>query len=121
MHITRRAPELSATSSSVDIWIIESTPVPGGSLAHALERFPSLELGKRTALADAHDIACLVFAILAVGVICVRTAHGLAHDRMGEATLDLHHHGLRILVADHDALQHALWHYFCPSLLSLPC
>src|ERR1700753_2725744 len=45
-----------------------------------------------------------------MGVIFLRTADGLAHDRMDEAAFHLHHHRLGVLVADNDALQHALWH-----------
>src|ERR1700748_3765241 len=45
-----------------------------------------------------------------MGVIFLRTADGLAHDGMDEAAFHLHHHRLGVLVADNDALQHALWH-----------
>ena len=42
--------------------------------------------------------------------ILLGAAHGLLHDRMGEAALDPHHDRLVVLVGDHDALQHALRH-----------
>src|SRR5690349_10831913 len=104
MHITRRAPELSATSSSVVICIMFYSDAFPRALLHPLERFPGLQLGKRTAFADADDIARLELALFVMGMIFLRTAHGLAENRMREATLHLHHDGLGILVADHDAL-----------------
>src|SRR5579864_401712 len=112
MHITRRAPELSATSSSVVICIICSSPDARSSRlpADPLERFPAFQLRNRTALADTHDVADLEFALLIMGVIFLRPAHGLSEHGMGEPALDVDHNRLRILVADDDALQHAFRH-----------
>src|SRR5882672_4035030 len=66
MHMTRRAPELSATSSSVVIWIMLCFPF---GLAGALDDFPAFQLGDRLALTDAHDVARLVGLALIMGVI----------------------------------------------------
>src|ERR1700740_325053 len=60
MHITRRAPELSATSRLVCIWIMTLPSLlflralcsPDLLLLLALDHFPTLQLGKRTALLD---------------------------------------------------------------------
>src|SRR5579862_7565829 len=118
MHITRRAPELSATSSSVDIWIMASTFRP--RTADALERFPGLQLGNRPALADTDNVADLELPALVVSMVVLGPANGLLHDGMGEAALHVHHHRLRILVAHHDTLEHALRHSVLPYSLSRP-
>src|SRR5215831_10498591 len=119
MHITRRAPELSATSSSVVICIICSSPDARSRLlpADPFEHFPALQLRDRTALADTHDVANLEFAILVVGMIFLRAAHGLTQHGMGETALDVDHHRLGVPVADHGPLQHAFRH--CLLSLSL--
>src|SRR5262249_58092220 len=116
MHMTRRAPELSATSRLVCIWIM--TPSSRTSralrshdlLLFALHHFPALELGQRAALLDPDEVADVVLVDLVVGVVLLRAPHRLLHDRMGEAALDAHHHRLVLLVAHHDALERALRH-----------
>src|SRR5229473_8253586 len=116
MHMTRRAPELSATSRLVCIWIM--TPSSRASralrshdlLLFALHHFPPLELGQRAALLDPDEVAHVVFVGLVVGVVLLRAPHRFLHGRMGEAALDAHHHGLVLLVAHHDALERALRH-----------
>src|SRR5262249_27309917 len=72
--------------------------------------FPPLELGQRPALFDPDDVVHLVLVGLVVGVVFFRAPHRLLHLRMGEAALDTHHYGLVLLVAHHDALEHALRH-----------
>src|ERR1700730_14227164 len=116
MHMTRRAPELSATSRLVCIWIM--TPSSRASralrshdlLLFALHHFPPLELGQRAALLDPDEVAHVVFVGLVVGVVLLRAPHRFLHGRMGEAALDAHQHGLVLLVAHHDALERALRH-----------
>src|SRR5438094_5431237 len=118
MHITRRAPELSATSRLVCIWIM--VPPSSCCCARALRShdllllaahdFPTLELGERAPLLDPDDVVHVVFVGLVVSGVFLGAPHRFLHDRMGEAALDPHHHGLVLLVADDDALQHALRH-----------
>src|SRR5258707_13649473 len=101
MHMTRRAPELSATSSSLDIWIMESR-LPFGFaryVTRAADDFPALQLGNRLALADAHEVADLVGLGFVVGVIFLRPPHSLSHHRMDEAALHLAHYGLGVRIA----------------------
>src|SRR5215471_974955 len=118
MHMTRRAPELSATSRLVCIWIMtppSSSQFPRAPRSHDLlllapNHFPALELGQRPALFDPDDVVHLVLVGLIVGVVFLRAPHRLLHDRVSEAALDAHHHGLVLLVAHHDALERALRH-----------
>src|SRR6201999_3076093 len=49
-----------------------------------------------------------------MGVVLLRTAHGLAQHGMCVAALNIHHHRLLVLVADHDTLEHALGHVSRP-------
>src|SRR6202140_825970 len=83
MHMTRRAPELSATSRLVCIWIMM---LSRSSLVRALPRSrylllfltlddgPALELGDRAMLLDPHHVADRVFLVLVVGVVLLRLA-----------------------------------------------
>src|SRR5579883_730457 len=120
MHMTRRAPELSATSRLVCIWIMM---LSRSFLVHALEersRYllllvapdhrPALELGDRAVLLDPHDVADRVLVVLVMRVVLLRAAHGLLEHRVREAALDAHHARLRLLVAHHDALELSLRH-----------
>src|SRR5262249_639490 len=123
MHMTRRAPELSATSRLVCIWIMMLSPlsVPGSSrsqhflLLLALDHFPALELRQWPTLLDPDQIAYPELVLLVVGVVLLRPPYSLLHHRMGEAPLDAHHHGLVLLVAYDDALQRALRHLGSPN------
>src|SRR5262245_56755957 len=76
----------------------------------AAYHFPALELGERATLLDPDDVVHVIFIGLVVGIVFFRAAHGLLHDRMGEAALHAHHHRLVLFVAHDDALQHALRH-----------
>src|SRR5579862_4807704 len=111
MHITRRAPELSATSSSVVISIMTSGSCAALLRAPASDHCPGLQLREWPAFADAHHIAHLEFPVLVVRVVLLRAAHRLSHHGMREAAFDFHHDGLRVLVADHDALENAFGHF----------
>src|SRR6266478_8774229 len=117
MHWTRRAPELSATSRFVCIWIMTPPssckfprPLRSHSLLLAPNHLPAFELGQWPALFDPHDVVDLVLVGLIVGIIFLGTPHRLLHDRMGEAALDPHHDGLVLFVAHYDALECALRH-----------
>src|SRR6202165_1071649 len=118
MHMTRRAPELSATSRLVCIWIImvHSQLFPRASRSHdflllfALGHFPALQLRQRAPLLAADEIAHREFVLLVVGVVFFRASHRFLEHRMRVAALDLHDDGLVLLVADHDAMERALRH-----------
>src|SRR4051812_1695440 len=71
---------------------------------------PALQLRDRLALFDPHGVARLELIVLVVRVIVLRAADGLLVDRVGEATIDAHHDGLRLLVADDHALQSTFRH-----------
>src|SRR5262249_44182003 len=89
-------------------------PIParldGLLLLLALDHFPPLELRQRSALLDPDQIAHVILVGLVVRVVFLRAADGLLHRRMGVAALHLHHDGLVLLVAHHDALERALRH-----------
>src|SRR3984957_269495 len=116
MHMTLRAPELSATSSLVCIWIImvlsqlfpRAWRLSDFLLLLALDHFPPLELRQRTALLDLDEVAHRELVLLVVGVVLLRAAHRLLEHGMGVAALDLHDDGLVLLVADDDAMERAL-------------
>src|SRR6202140_854033 len=118
MHMTLRAPELSATSSLVCIWIMMVHPqlFPRASRSHdflllfALDDFPPLQFRQRAPLLDPDQVAHREFVLLVVGVVFFRAAHRLLEHGMGVAALDLHDDGLVLLVADHDAIERALRH-----------
>src|SRR6202167_4348293 len=70
MHMTRRAPELSATSRLVCIWIMgypnlffSAVRLRGLLLLAAHDR-PAFELGNRPMLFDPHDVADLELVLL---------------------------------------------------------
>src|SRR6478609_8104262 len=141
MHCKRRAPELSATSRLVSIWIIARILVPLApdlpacfsfqamrptsardrrSDLPVLQHHPALVLGDRPALLDEHEVADLEGLLLVMGVKLLGAAHGLLEQRMHEPPLDLDHHRLGVLVGDHHALQNALRHCLYPQPLSAP-
>src|SRR4051794_12098504 len=74
-HITLRAPELSATSSLLFIWIMASGPSALCRCRAAENHFPALALRHRPALADLHPVAGLHVVALVVREIFLR-----AHD-----------------------------------------
>src|SRR5215213_1800098 len=71
---------------------------------------PGLQLRMRARLLDQDLVAGLRGVRLVMGVVVLRAPHRLLHDGVREATLDLDHHGLVLLVADDDALQYAFRH-----------
>src|SRR5690554_6343137 len=117
MHITRRAPELSATSRLVSCWIMTSSallePVPAIQKGSGLVRrnFPLFQLRNRFAFADLHDIANLRRFVLVVCMVLLRTTHNLLQERVLEAAFDIHHNRLFVFVADHDTLKDSLRHF----------
>src|SRR5271165_5232882 len=119
MHMTLRAPELSATSSLVCIWIMvvhSQSLLPRGSrstdllLLFALDDFPPLQLRQRAPLLDPDEVAHGEFVLLVVGVVLLRAPHRLLEHGVRIAALDLHDDGLVLLVADDDAMERALGH-----------
>src|SRR4051794_34393480 len=120
MHMTRRAPELSATSRLVCIWIIDApVPLSYARKSRALnsgpflapDHGPALEPRNRPVFFQPHDVADRELILLVVRVILLRAPHGLLQDRVGEAALDADNDGLVLLVAHHGALQHPFRHY----------
>src|SRR5256885_4329266 len=118
MHMTRRAPELSATSRLVCIWIIDA-PLPLSYARYAPlnscpllapDHGPALQLRNRAMLFQPHDVADRELVLLVMRVIFLRPPHGLLQDRVREAALDADNDGLVLLVAHHGALQHPLRH-----------
>src|SRR3972149_7809385 len=125
MHMTRRAPELSATSRLVCIWIMRrlasfrlAQRARSLRLLLAAHHHPALEPGQRAVLLDPHDVSDRLRVGLVVGVVLLGLAHRLLEHGMGEAALDAHHHRLVRRVADHGTLQHALRHQ---QLLDFDC
>src|ERR1700686_2953427 len=118
MHMTLRAPELSATSSLVCIWIIMvlsqlflcASRSADFLLLFALDHFPPLQFRQRAALLDPDEVAHRELVLLVVGVIFLRASYRLLEHGMRVAALDLHDDGLVLLVADHDAMERALRH-----------
>src|SRR4029078_7683735 len=98
MHITRLAPELSATSRLVCIWIMTSC-------SDAADDFPALKLGFRRTFLNVDEFAFLEGVGFVVGVETRRAAHGLLQDRMQIGALHLHDDGLVALIA-HDLSGH---------------
>src|SRR5215813_1700351 len=83
MHMTRRAPELSATSRLVCIWIMTSC-------SDAADHFPAFQLGLGRAFLNGHDFAGLVGVGFVVGVKLGGTANGLLEQRVQIGALHLH-------------------------------
>src|SRR5574337_320182 len=113
MHISSRAPLLSAAASLVCIWIM----FVGSSLRRARQHFHHAEmlgLGQRPALGDAHQVALVALAVLVVRVQLGRTAQQLAVQAMLLLAGDQHGHSLGCLVAGDAALEGA-----CTALVGL--
>src|SRR5205085_10401545 len=77
---------------------------------------PALEPRDRPVLFQPYDVAHRVLVLLVMGVILLRTPHGLLQDRVREAALDADNDGLVLLVAHHGALQRPLRHLSISSL-----
>src|SRR5882757_2707858 len=117
MHMTRRAPELSATSGLDCIWIMDSNlpELVGGALGGLRQHFPGLRLRLRRALDDAGDLARLEGIALVVSVVLFRPTHGLLQNRVQEGPLDLDHNGLVALVGDDQPFENSLRHLGFPT------
>src|ERR1044071_10209066 len=102
MHITSLAPELSATSRWLCIWIIARPPLFGRA-DEDLDHAPVLGLGHRRALRHADHVAGVAGVVRVVGVQLGRAADVLAVQRVLDLALDEHRHRLVHLVADHAA------------------
>src|SRR5262249_9226825 len=116
MHMTRRAPELSATSRLVCIWIMTGLVVCRCARRASLRALlaarhrPALQSRDRPVLLDPDNVADRELVVLVVRVVVLGAPHRLLQERMGEAALDADDHGLVLLVAHHRALQHAFRH-----------
>src|SRR5215468_4827814 len=110
MHCTRRAPELSATSRLVRIWIMASCSPRALGLRALDQNFPALGLGHRAAFADLDVLADLALegVGLVVRVVLLRPTDELLVDRVLDAAFDAHDDGLVHLVADDDAFEDSL-------------
>src|ERR1700687_321072 len=127
MHMTRRAPELSATSRMVCLFIIDAPrplsdalefalkiscrlpgqaePTSGSFALFAPDHGPALQLRDRLALLDPHHVARLELVVLVVRVVVFRAADRLLVDRMGEAAIDPQQDRIGLLVAGAPPMQ----------------
>src|SRR4051812_14697853 len=107
MQATFFAPELSATSRTVCIWIMTSDlclPLEVGfRLDQDLGHAPALLLRDRARLDDPHLVAGLRRLVLVVALVLLLLGHVLAVLAVLGAALDLHHHRLRHLVGEDGA------------------
>src|SRR3954451_5269741 len=83
-------------------------------LRRAFDDDPAFQFRDRARLLDGNLVADLVFLRLVMGMIILRAPHRLLEKRMREAPLDLHDHGLFLLVADDDALENSFRHLHQP-------
>src|SRR5665213_4421378 len=88
----------------------EAETTSGSFLLFTPDHGPALQLRDRLAFLDPHLVARLELVVLVVRVVIFRAANRLLVDRMGEAAIDPHHHGLGLLVADDDTLKRTFWH-----------
>src|ERR1044071_5928230 len=102
MHMILRAPELSATSRTVCIWIIVA-PSDLRLLEHAREP-PPLVARQRARLFDAHLVADLALVLLVVDLVGLPRLQDLLVLAMLDLPIDGDDDGLHHLVADDDAL-----------------
>src|SRR5262245_19536215 len=99
MHAILRAPELSATSRMVPIWIMALSL--GLGLRHDLAQAPALQLRQRPGLLDPDAVAHLRGVALVVGVEAAGPLDGPRVLRVLNAALDLDDDRLVHLVRDH--------------------
>src|SRR5690606_11263555 len=71
---------------------------------HDLDHPPTLGGRQRPGLHEDHPVADAALVVLVVRLQLAGAAHDLAVQRVLDPVLDLDHHGLVHLVADHDAL-----------------
>src|SRR5580704_18806433 len=126
MHISLRAPELSATVSQVRIIIIISAPLSfllgGRFLRQHFFQSPALEARKRAGGNDAYGVPLLGLALLVVGIEFLGNADHAAVLRVLHEPLHFDHDGLGHLgagnLADEFGFLAALgagrrWRRFC--------
>src|SRR5690348_94402 len=106
MHISSRAPLLSAAASMDCIWIMARI----SSLGRARQHFHDAEmlgLGQRPAFGNAYQVALVALAVLVVRVQLGRTAQQLAVQAVLFLAIDQHGHRLGRLVAGDATLEGA--------------
>src|SRR5512135_90354 len=101
MQAILRAPELSATSRMVPIWIM-ARPLRS-RLRHDLPQPPTLQLRQRPGLLDPHAVADLRGVLLVVRVEAARALDRARVLRVLHPPLDLDDDRLVHLVRDHAA------------------
>src|SRR5262245_57705919 len=104
MHISSRAPELSAACSLLLSWIICAPSFRRRALDDA-HQGPGLVPRKRAALRDRDGVALAALVLLVVREQLRRAAHGLAVGRVLDQPLDRHGDRLVHLAADDRAGQ----------------
>src|SRR5690242_8018235 len=109
MHVSWRAPELSATVSHVRICTMFVSPCrrlryASGALDHLLQA-PPLQFGERPRGHDANRVADARFARFIVGIIFLAAADDPAIERVLRRARHLHHDRLLHLVARYYADQ----------------
>src|SRR5262245_54676624 len=87
MHWTRLAPELSATSRTVRIWIMTSSLLH--ELLQQLRHDEALVTAHRRVLGDLHLVADFVFVLLVVGLVARPVLHVLPVERVARIAQDL--------------------------------
>src|SRR6188768_3450070 len=105
MHMSSRAPELSAACNRVLSWIM-ALLLPSSFRRRALDdahQGPRLVPRKRSALGNRHGIARAALVLLVVRKQLRRAAHVLAVGRVLDQPLDLDGNRLVHLVADDGA------------------
>src|SRR5690554_3145102 len=107
MHITSLAPELSATSRWLSVWIMSALRDSVGRARDDFDHAPVLGLGHRRDLYHADGVALAAGVLGVVGVQLAGTADVLAVQRVLDLALDQDRHGLVHLVADHAAFDRA--------------
>src|SRR6185437_13703620 len=106
MHISSRAPLLSAAASMDCIWIMFVDSSFRGARQHFHDA-EMLGLGQRAALGDAHQVALVALALFVVRVQLARTAQQLAVQAVLLLAFDHHGDGLGALGAAHAAIDRA--------------
>src|SRR6266852_9225581 len=103
MHCAFLAPELSATSSMLLVWIMARSPRSSRGPAQDLTDAPPLLLRHRSRLLDEDAVTDLGRIRLVVGLEPLRSGDDPLVARVAIDTLDHHHACLRHLVAHHHA------------------
>src|SRR5436309_16086713 len=105
MQATFLAPELSATSRTVVVWIMALCLHLGldFGLDEDLRHAPALLLRHRARLDDPHLVARLGRLVLVVALVLLLGGHVLAVLAVLGAALDLYHHRLRHLAGEDGA------------------